>query len=144
MPQQSQQQRSGRQFQRASREAMSGTQGRVSEGGNGVSEVIEQATKRLQDLSMETYRLAQDAIGLNMATMNRMVGCRSIGELAEIQRDYFKEAIDHTFDVSRRMYGKGSEMADEVSGAFPTSIHEAAEEAARKREDAKEANGGKR
>ncbi len=144
MPQQSQRQRSGRQFQKATRETMNEMQGGVSGVGNGANEVVEQATKRLQDMSMETYRFAQDAIGLNISAMNRMVGCRSIGELVEVQREYFKELIDHAFDASNRVYGVGTEMADEVGGSFATSIKEAAEEAARKREDAKEAAGGKR
>lgn len=144
MPQQSQPQRSGRQFQRASRETMDGMKGHVSEVGNGASEVVEQAARRFQDMSRETYRFAQDAMDLNMSAMNRIVGCRSIGELAEVQREYFKEMIDHAFDASTRVYGMGTDVAEDFSGSFAASIKDAAEETAHKREEAKDAAGGKR
>lgn len=104
--------------------------------GNGASQLVEHAAKRLQDISLESYRYIQGAAEMNADVMTRLIGCRTIGEMADVQRDYLKGAIDHAFAASRRMYGMGAEMADEIGSSVNATLHTVAEEAGRQREDA--------
>lgn len=118
----------GRQMQDAMR-------GQADSLGNGTSQMVEHAAKRFQDISIESYRYLQGAVELNADAMNRMIGCRTIGEMADVHRDYLKEAIDHAFAASRRMYGISAEMADEIGSSVNATLHDVAEEASRQRED---------
>lgn len=102
--------------------------GQVGTTGTGTNEFMEQAARRLQDMSLESYRYLQDAMDLNTGAMNRLIGCRSIGELAEAQRDYLKQAIDHAFAASRRLYGIGEEMAEEMGASANATLREVADE----------------
>lgn len=128
---QSQQQRVSRQV-KGGMEEMRNRVGAVSSGTN---ELVENAARRFQDMSMESYRFAQDAMEMNVNAMNRLIGCRSIAEMADVQRDFFKEAIDHAYAASRRVYGISAEMADEFTGTMTASLQEV-------NDDAKEAASG--
>ncbi|MFA7428829.1 MAG: phasin family protein [Rhodospirillaceae bacterium] len=122
-------QRAGRQLKGEMQENMEAMRNRMGAAGNGTTEVVEQAARRLQDISMESIRYAQQAMERNVTVMNKMIGCRSIGELADVQREFFKEAIDHAFDASQRMYGISTEMADDLSSNLSGALREVTAEA---------------
>lgn len=100
------------------------------------TEMMEQMSRRFQSAGMEAYSLARDAMALNMRAMNRLIGCRTIGEMTDVQRDYFKEAIDTAFESSRRLYGMTAETAEEIADNVTATLQEVTDEANRQREEA--------
>lgn len=133
-PQQSQQFQQ-QSHNRVARPSMDDMRGQIAAMGDGTTQFVEQAARRFQDISLESYRYVQGAVEMNAGVMNRLIGCRTIGEMADVQRDYLKDAIDHAFAASRRMYGIGAEMADEMGNSANAAIQDATEEAGRQRED---------
>lgn len=68
----------------------------------------------LQEMGWELMRFTQDTLRSGMRTANDMVKCRSVEDIAALQRDFVREAMDQWLDGSVRMLRIGSDTASEA------------------------------
>lgn len=68
--------------------------------------------KGMQDISWLWVQYTQNSLNMGLLAASRMMGCRTIEELLELQRDFLKDSVDGFLRESARLL----EMTSNIAG----------------------------
>lgn len=72
----------------------------------------------LQEMGWEGMRVASDGMRTGMNAVNQISRCRSVEDLAAVQRDILRETMDRMFEGSARLMRIGCDAASEVADSL--------------------------
>ncbi len=81
----------------------------------------------LQEMGWEVMRFTQDTLRSGMRTANDIAKCRSVEDVASLQRDFIRETMDQWLDGSVRLLRIGSDTASETIDELQSAAAKAEE-----------------
>lgn len=70
--------------------------------------------KGMQDMSWEMMQFSQNSWRMTMRVANQMMGCRSVEDMMQLQRDFVRESMDNLLQESARLLEMSSSVATEA------------------------------
>lgn len=84
---------------------------RSREGLERVAQSNARISRALQEMGWETVRFTQDSLRNGLRTATEVTRCRSVEDIAELQREFLRESMDQFFDNSARILRISSDAA---------------------------------
>jgi len=79
--------------------------------------------KGVQDMSWEWMQYTQNSLRMGLQAANRMMGCRTIEDLVELQRDFLKDSVDTLLQESARLLEMSSHVANDAVSPIAERLH---------------------
>lgn len=81
-------------------------------------------TQAMQEMGWEFMRFAQDSMRTSLRTANDIAHCRSVEDIASLQRDFMRETMEQWMEGSARLLRIGSDAASEAVDELESGAEE--------------------
>jgi len=84
-------------------------------------------SKGLQDFNKTWFALAQDAMEQNVAATKKMLGCKNVAEVVEVQSDLAKANYDKAVTEGRKLSDMTIKLAEEATAPITSRVNSTVE-----------------
>lgn len=80
--------------------------------------------KGMQDMGWEMMQFAQNSFRMSVQCANEMMGCRSVEDMMQVQRNFMRETMGLTMQESARLMQLSSSLASDAAGPISQRAQE--------------------